>query len=136
VGKTAVVDEFAARLGYDVQPVLVHKDMTARDLLQQRGTRENGDTYWKKTPLVNAALQGSLAVLDGVHRADPSTIGVLQRLAQDREATLNDGTVLLKASRYDAIKEMQGFSDGTVRVFRQKITLEDAIGSFLTSSHL
>ena len=111
VGKTAVVEEFAARLGYDVQPVLVHKDMTARDLLQQRGTLPNGDTVWKTTPLVSAALQGSLAVLDGVHRADPSTIGVLQRLAQDREATLNDGTLLLRASRYDAVQQMQGWSD-------------------------
>lgn len=111
VGKTAVVEEFASRLGYDIQPVLVHKDMTARDLLQQRGMLPNGDTVWKTTPLVNAALQGSLAVLDGVHRADPSTIGVLQRLSQDREVTLHDGTVLLAASRYDAVQEMQGWSD-------------------------
>jgi hypothetical protein len=36
VGKSAVVREFARVLGYSVQPVLLHKDMTSRDLLQVR----------------------------------------------------------------------------------------------------
>lgn len=44
VGKSVLVDRFAQVLGYEVQPVLVHKDMSARDLLQQRDTLENGDT--------------------------------------------------------------------------------------------
>ena len=47
VGKTVLVNEFARLLGYSIQPVLLHKDMTARDLLQQRSTKPNGDTVWK-----------------------------------------------------------------------------------------
>ena len=110
-GKTVVINEFARRLGYDVFPVLLHKDMTARDLVQQRGTLPNGDTVWKSSPLVTAAKQGGLAVLDGVNRVDASTITVLQRLAQDRELTLNDGTLLVAADRFEALKAIHGRTD-------------------------
>lgn len=44
VGKSVLVNRFAELLGYEVQPVMVHKDMSARDLLQQRDTLDNGDT--------------------------------------------------------------------------------------------
>ena len=42
--------------------------MTARDLLQQRTTTPTGDTVWRLSPLVEAAMQGKMAVLDGLHR--------------------------------------------------------------------
>lgn len=53
--------------------------MTSRDLIQQRTTLPNGDTVWRHAPLVNAALEGKMAVLDGIHRLHPSTSAVLQR---------------------------------------------------------
>jgi hypothetical protein len=37
--------------------------MTARDLLQQRTTTDTGDTVWRTSPLVEAAVEGRLAVL-------------------------------------------------------------------------
>ena len=55
------------------------QDMTARDLLQQRITLANGDTSWRYSPLVMAALEGSIAQLDGIHRVNPGTLAVLQR---------------------------------------------------------
>lgn len=58
VGKTVLVEEFARRLGYAIRPVLLHKDMSSRDLLQQRTMESNGDTAWKLSPLVLAALDG------------------------------------------------------------------------------
>ena len=42
--------------------------MTARDLLQQRTTTPTGDTVWRLSALVDAALTGKMAVLDGLHR--------------------------------------------------------------------
>eukprot|EP00041_Stephanoeca_diplocostata_P021699 m.509785 g.509785 ORF g.509785 m.509785 type:complete len:1988 (-) comp21889_c0_seq22:1623-7586(-) len=102
VGKTVLVEQFARQLGYAIRPVLLHKDMSSRDLLQQRTMESNGDTTWKLSPLVLAALDGSLAVLDGIHRTDPTTVAVLQRLAQDRELVLHDGTHLMGAARFDA----------------------------------
>ena len=52
--------------------------MTARDLLQYRITHPNGDTFWKFSSLVNAAIDGKLVVLDGVHRSDIGTLAQLQ----------------------------------------------------------
>ena len=53
--------------------------MTARDLLQHRVTHPNGDTGWRMAPLVQAAMDGRLVLLEGIHRADIGTIAVLQR---------------------------------------------------------
>ena len=79
-GKSVLISEFARRLGYEIEPVMLYWDMTARDLCQQRVTLPNGDTSWRLTPLVDAALKGRLAVLDGVNRLDMGTLAVLQRL--------------------------------------------------------
>lgn len=53
--------------------------MTSRELLQQRNTLANGDTTWRLAPLVVAALEGRMAVLDGVHRLDMGTLAVIKR---------------------------------------------------------
>jgi len=53
--------------------------MTSRDLLQQRMTTSSGDTAWRLSALVTAALEGSLAVLDGLHRVNAGTFAVLHR---------------------------------------------------------
>lgn len=57
-GKSALVDAAAGHIGAPCVHVMVHKDMTARDLLQQRTTEANGDTAWKPAPLVAAAING------------------------------------------------------------------------------
>ena len=53
--------------------------MTSRDLVQQRVTAPNGDTTWQLSPLVTAALEGKMAILDGVHRLHHGTLAVLHR---------------------------------------------------------
>ena len=66
-GKTKVVDQFAINADLEVQPVLLYKDISWRELLQQRYTDSvTGDTKWAPSPLVRAALKGQLCVLDGV----------------------------------------------------------------------
>ncbi|KAL7983993.1 hypothetical protein Chor_004533 [Crotalus horridus] len=104
-GKTVVAKAFAALLGYHIEPIMLYQDMTARDLLQQRYTLPNGDTSWRPSPLVTAALQGKLVILDGIHRVNPGTLAVLQRLIHDREITLYDGTRLLREDRYRKLQE-------------------------------
>lgn len=61
--------------------------MTARDLLQQRYTLPNGDTAWRSSPLVNAALEGKLVLLDGIHRVNAGTLAVLQRSVMGHRST-------------------------------------------------
>eukprot|EP00048_Salpingoeca_helianthica_P001847 m.52144 g.52144 ORF g.52144 m.52144 type:complete len:1852 (-) comp11758_c0_seq1:56-5611(-) len=110
VGKSALVDAAAARIGATCTHVMLHKDMTARDLLQQRVTEPNGDTAWRPAPLITAAVEGSIAVLDGVHRLDPGALSALRRLAHDRELHLPDGTRLVPAARLRAMCEEKGLS--------------------------
>ena len=75
-----MINEFACCLGYEIELVMLYWDMTAQDLCQQRVTLPNGETSWRHTPLVDAALKGRLAVLDGINRLDMGTLAVLQRL--------------------------------------------------------
>eukprot|EP00123_Amoebidium_parasiticum_P006917 comp17745_c0_seq1/m.17730 comp17745_c0_seq1/g.17730 ORF comp17745_c0_seq1/g.17730 comp17745_c0_seq1/m.17730 type:complete len:1028 (-) comp17745_c0_seq1:445-3528(-) len=110
VGKSAVVAEFARRLGYHVEPMFMYQDMTSRDLLQQRATLSNGDTIWKPSPLVSAARAGHLLLLDGVHHVNAGTLTVLQRLIHDRELTLPDGTRLLHGARFEELKKKHGYT--------------------------
>uniref|UniRef100_A0ABM5FZN6 von Willebrand factor A domain-containing protein 8 n=1 Tax=Pogona vitticeps TaxID=103695 RepID=A0ABM5FZN6_9SAUR len=110
-GKTVVAKEFASTFGYNVEPLMLYQDMTARDLLQQRYTLPNGDTSWRPSPLITAALEGKLVILDGIHRINPGTLTVLQRLIQDRDITLYDGTRLLRKDRYQKLKEELQLSD-------------------------
>ncbi|KAI5107140.1 von Willebrand factor A domain-containing protein 8, partial [Silurus meridionalis] len=104
-GKSVLAKEFAEMLGYSIEPIMLYQDMTARDLLQQRYTLPNGDTAWRASPLVSAAQEGKLVLLDGIHRVNLGTLAVLSRLLHDRELALYDGTRLLRWDRYLALKE-------------------------------
>nr|XP_034959302.1 von Willebrand factor A domain-containing protein 8 isoform X1 [Zootoca vivipara] len=110
-GKTVLAKEFAATLGYNIEPIMLYQDMTARDLLQQRYTLPNGDTSWRPSALITAALEGKLVILDGIHRVNAGTLAVLQRLIHDRDITLYDGTRLLRNERYQKLKEDLQLSD-------------------------
>ncbi|KAJ8404599.1 hypothetical protein AAFF_G00334620 [Aldrovandia affinis] len=110
-GKSVIAREFAEMLGYNVEPIMLYQDMTARDLLQQRYTLPNGDTAWRASPLVTAAQEGKLVLLDGIHRVNLGTLSVLSRLIHDRELSLYDGTRLLRSDRYQALKEELQLSD-------------------------
>ncbi|XP_075708404.1 von Willebrand factor A domain-containing protein 8 isoform X2 [Rhinoderma darwinii] len=114
-GKSVIAKEFADMLGYEVEPVMMYQDMTARDLLQQRYTLPNGDTAWRQSPLVMAALEGKLVILDGIHRVNPGTLAILQRLIHDRELTLYDGTRLLRGDRYQYLKNELQLSDAELQ---------------------
>jgi MoxR-like ATPase len=57
MGKSAIVRFFGRTLGYQrgVRVVHCYKDMTSRDLLQRRITKENGDTQWEYSPLIQVS---------------------------------------------------------------------------------
>lgn len=80
-GKSIIVKELADRLSLDIEPIMMYQDMTARDLLQQRSTLPNGDTIWRPSTLVSAALEGKIAVMDGLHRLNSGTLFTIQRLS-------------------------------------------------------
>lgn len=107
-GKSLAAVRLGETLGYSIEPVVMYQDMTSRDLIQQRTTLENGDTVWKNSPLVTAALEGKLAILDGLHRAHPSTLSTLHRLVLDREIQLYDGKRLIRHDRFNELESIYG----------------------------
>ncbi|KAH8072318.1 ATPase [Aureococcus anophagefferens] len=101
VGKTALARCFADALGYRVRTIFCYKDMGARDFLQRRVTDDRGNTGWKDSALVDAALRGDVAVLDGVDRLPRGLLyATLARLVSDRELDLPDGTRLCAPRRW------------------------------------
>ena len=102
-GKSVVGRAFAEALGYRPRVVFCYRDMPARDLLQRRTTDPAGNTRWHDSPLVEAAVRGDLAVLDGVHRLAPGTLySTIGPLLADRELVLPDGSRLVAARRWEA----------------------------------
>ncbi|RCI05809.1 von Willebrand factor A domain-containing protein 8, partial [Rhizopus stolonifer] len=107
VGKSALVRQFARRLGYTIDYIPLYRDMSSRDLLQRRSTTIKGDTIWENSLLVEAAVLGRLAVLDGIEALSYGTLNTLQRLCSDRETQLPDGTRLINARRYQKLLKKQ-----------------------------
>ena len=125
-GKSIVIDRMAKLLGYETEHIMLYQDMTARDLLQQRTTLSNGDTIWTFSPLVIAALEGKLAVLDGVHRIHRGTLAVLHRLVHDRELQLYDGTRLISEERFGKICQQSGLSEEEFSQKSQILKIKDS----------
>ena len=65
-GKTELIKKFAQLLDYRVQTLYLYKDMSSRDLVQSRVTLESGDTKWHNSPLIEAAINGDLAILGSI----------------------------------------------------------------------
>ena len=109
-GKSALAHRFGAAFGYRVRTVPLYRDLTSHDLLQRRTLDTAGNTGWRDSPLVEAALAGDLCVLDGIHRLRPDGLASLHQLLLDGEATLHDGTRLLRAGHFDALRERLGLT--------------------------
>ncbi|KZS03496.1 Protein C12.2 [Daphnia magna] len=109
-GKSTLIRQLANLLSLEVEPIMLYQDMTSRDLLQQRSTLPNGDTVWTPSALLKAAIDGKLAVIDGLHRINTGTLFTLQSIIHEREAQLFDGSRILRHDRYDALQERLGCS--------------------------
>ncbi|CAG8696363.1 9366_t:CDS:2, partial [Acaulospora colombiana] len=115
VGKSVLIRYFAKNLGYKIEYIPLYKDMSARDLLQRRGTTSSGDTTWEDSPLVKAAIAGNIALMDGIDTLSYGALVTLQRLVNEREMTLPNGKQLIHSMRYKKLIEKHGFTDETLR---------------------
>lgn len=100
-GKTEIVMQLCRLLNQPFEQVTLYKDMSARELIQTRNTKINGDTEWIDSSLVKAAKNGTVIIIDGLHRLHSSTMSILHRLIHDRELQLYDGSRLLRHDKYD-----------------------------------
>ncbi|KAL3080777.1 hypothetical protein niasHS_014882 [Heterodera schachtii] len=110
-GKSLVVNEFAKRLGYAVETIVLYQDMSSRELLQRRKILPNGDTQWEDNQLVRAAKRGALCVLDGVDRVHWSTAESIASLVHHRFLALPNGTRLVGNSHFELLKHRSGLSE-------------------------
>ncbi|WP_022979131.1 CbbQ/NirQ/NorQ/GpvN family protein [Ideonella sp. B508-1] len=83
VGKTALVEHMAQRLGRPLVTVACHEDLTAADLVG-RYLLEGDRTVWVDGPLTRAVREGALCYLDEVVEARPDTVVVLHPLMDHR----------------------------------------------------
>jgi MoxR-like ATPase len=100
-GKTHLAKQFSER--FEAVTLLLYEDMTARDLLQRRQTKPNGDTIWRDSVVVEAALKGGIVILDGVDQLKPGSIASIQRMIEDGEADLPDGRRIVSPERYQVL---------------------------------
>ena len=109
IGKTVMVREFAHLLGYELEPMQLFADMSARDLLQRRTTNaKTGSTSWELSGLMRAALYGRIAVLDGIDQLPPGALSQLQQLFIDGTVTLFDGSIFKSHAEYHALMNELG----------------------------
>jgi MoxR-like ATPase len=93
-GKSALTAELARATNRPCELFSLFKDMTARDLLLTRGTDEQGNTVWRKTPLTRAVENGTMVILDGIDKLSQDTLSSIARLLEQRQVDLPDGTRL------------------------------------------
>jgi MoxR-like ATPase len=93
-GKSAMTAELARATNRKCELFSLFKDQTSRDLLLTRGTDEQGNTMWRKTPLTRAVENGTMVILDGIDKLSPDTLSSITRLLEQRQVDLPDGTRL------------------------------------------
>lgn len=119
-GKSSFVAALGESLGYGptrTQLVSMHAEMSARDLWATREVDHEGRTFWKASPLVDAAVNGHMLVLDGCHRVPGEVLAaVLGPLTHDRFAVLPDGRVLShqgpQEGQEDGVTSVDGVTSG------------------------
>ncbi|KAF8278544.1 putative AAA domain (dynein-related subfamily)/von Willebrand factor type A domain containing protein [Trypanosoma cruzi] len=105
-GKTTLLREFAQLIGYRMETMYLYADMTNKDLFQRRTTDSStGDTTWENSALVEAALRGRIAVLDGIDKLPHGMLASLQHLLVDGNSSLYDGTILRSQREYEILKQ-------------------------------
>ncbi|ESL05510.1 hypothetical protein TRSC58_06839 [Trypanosoma rangeli SC58] len=118
-GKTTILREFAHLLGYRMETMYLYADMTSKDLFQRRTTDSSaGDTRWENSALVEAALGGHIAVLDGIDKLPNGMLSSLQQLLVDGSTSLYDGTLLRSQREYEVLKRELMATDEEMRVRR------------------
>lgn len=57
-------------------------------------------------------------MLDGIHRLAPGTLSIVQRLIQERELNLPDGSYLMRSERFDELVQQLAKSNdaGTFQI--------------------
>ena len=90
--------------GREAEYVALSRDTTESDLKQRREI-VRGTAHYIDQSAVNAAKEGRVLVLEGIEKAERNVLPVLNNLLENREMHLEDGRLLIPATRYDKLLE-------------------------------
>lgn len=72
-------------------------EATEADLAQRRELRD-GRLAWTNASPVKAALDGKILILEGLERAEPTLLPIINNLLENRQMSLDDGSTLVSKS--------------------------------------
>jgi hypothetical protein len=98
VGKNKLVDRLLQVLNAEREYVQLHRDSTVQSLTVVPNLID-GKIFYEDSPLVRAAKQGTVLVMDEVDKAPVEVVSLLKMLVQDGELLLPDGRRLLDSAR-------------------------------------
>jgi hypothetical protein len=98
-GKSHLIRQLLVSSHRAYRLIPLHRELSAKDLLQRRITLRNGDTAWQDSELIKAALSGETAVLDGAEQMRPDVLPSLQSLFVCGKLFLPDGTELCSSGQ-------------------------------------
>ncbi|KAJ8985338.1 hypothetical protein NQ317_008369 [Molorchus minor] len=87
--------------------VALSRDTTESDIKQRREIVRGTAKYFDQS-VVRAAIEGRVLILEGIEKAERNVLPVLNNLLENREMHLEDGRLLIPASRYDSLLKDHG----------------------------
>ena len=103
-----LVLRFAQVVEREVECVSISRDSTEADLKQRREL--SAGSVYVNQPVVEAALNGRLLVIEGLEKAERNLLPLINNLLENREMALEDGSLLLHPDRYDSLLTTQGLT--------------------------
>lgn len=94
--------------------VQIYSDMSLRDLLQTRVTDELGNSSWKNSPVIEAAVNGETVALDGVEKM--KSFNEFNTFWCEGNVQLPSGEVCKPLEEYERLKG-EGVDVSKVRIF-------------------
>lgn len=98
VGKNKIVDHILQQLNCEREYLQLHRDTTIQSLLISPSV-EDGRVVYHDSPLVRAAREGRILVLDEADKAPVEVVAVLKGLIEDGQLSLPDGRILCHGKR-------------------------------------
>ena len=93
VGKNKIVDYILKKLNCEREYLQLHRDTTVQSLLTSPSL-ESGRVVYHDSPLVRAAKEGRILVLDEADKAPVEVVALLKGLIEDGQLSLPDGRML------------------------------------------
>jgi len=87
-GKTALIEQVAARTGWPLFQVACHGELEFQELIGRVVLNKDGSTGWQDGPAIQAAKAGGILLLDEMNFLRPGVVGGLNALLDARRYSI------------------------------------------------